>query len=250
MKGHVALVTGAGSGMGEASAIKFAECGASVAVVDVIARRAERTASTIIANGGTALAITADVSKSDDVQRMVDTTIATFGRLDYAHNNAGIIEAQDPTADFPEDRWDRIIRTNLTSVYLCMKYELPHMVRQGGGAIVNVASETTYKGGLGDIAYTASKHGVVGATTVAAMEYAKHNIRVNCIAPGNVDTAINRAAKNYLSPEKFREMETVQPIGRFSTPEEVARIVVWLCSDGAFLINGARVPADAGWNLL
>jgi NAD(P)-dependent dehydrogenase (short-subunit alcohol dehydrogenase family) len=250
MSGRVALVTGGASGMGRASARLFARCGAKVVIADVDGPGADETVELIGMLGGEAIAVRVDVSVSDDVQRMVAATVDAYGRLDYAHNNAGIIEAQLPVADYPEDGWDRIIRTNLTSVFLCMKYELPVMVSQRGGAIVNVISETTYKGGLGDVAYTSSKHGVYGATTVAAIEYAGYGIRVNAVAPGNVDTAIMQRARKYLTPARVAEMESAQPIGRFSTPEEVAQVVVWLCSDSAFLINGAKIPVDAGWNLL
>ena len=158
-------------------------------------------------------------------------------------------EAQDPVTDFSEELWEKIIRTNLTSVFLCLKYEIPRMLERGGGAIVNVASETTYKGNVGDVAYTASKHGVVGLTTVTGLRYAKRGIRVNAIAPGNVDTGIIERAREYLTPEQARVMETTQPIGRLAQPEEIAELVVWLCSDAAVLVNATRIAADTGWHV-
>ena len=249
MAGRVALVTGGGYGMGRASARRFADCGARVVVADIDAVRAAETVELIAAAGGEAAAFHVDVGEADGVREMVDFTVATYGGLDSAHNNAGIIEAQDPVTDFSEELWEKIIRTNLTSVFLCLKYEIPRMLERGGGAIVNVASETTYKGNVGDVAYTASKHGVVGLTTVAGLRYAKRGIRVNAIAPGNVETGITERAREFLTPQQARAMETAQPIGRLAQPEEIAELVVWLCSDAAVLVNATRIAADTGWHV-
>jgi NAD(P)-dependent dehydrogenase (short-subunit alcohol dehydrogenase family) len=249
MAGKVALVTGGGYGMGRASARRFAECGAAVVVGDIDVDRGPETVEMIRADGGTASFVEADIGDEDAVRGMVGFAVATYGGLDYAHNNAGIIDAQLPVVDYPADRWEHVLRTNLTGTFFCMKHEIPVMLERGGGAIVNVASETTYKGNAGDAAYTASKHGVYGLTTVAGLQYARRNIRVNAIAPGNVDTGIFERAREYAPADFIRRMETIQPIGRLSRPEEVAELVVWLCSDAAVVVNAAKVAADTGWHV-
>ncbi|MFG3022420.1 SDR family NAD(P)-dependent oxidoreductase [Streptomyces sp. NPDC048254] len=247
--GRVALVTGGGYGMGRASALRFAECGAAVVVADIDQSKAAETVELIREAGGKAESVHVDVGYAEGVREMVDFTVATFGGLDYAHNNAGIVETMDLVVDYSEDLWERVLRTNLTSVFLCLKYEIPRMLERGGGAIVNVASESTYKGNVADIGYTASKHGVVGLTASAGLAYAKHNIRVNAIAPGNVDTGIIERARQYLTPRQIRHLETVQPVGRLIRPEEIAELVVWLCSDAAALLNAAKIAADTGWHV-
>jgi NAD(P)-dependent dehydrogenase (short-subunit alcohol dehydrogenase family) len=249
LAGKVALVTGGGYGMGRASARRFAECGAQVVVADRHTEHGLETVEQISAAGGQATFFEADVSQADQVEAMVAFTTRTFGGLDYAHNNAGIIGPQHSVVDYPLDLWEEVLGTNLTGVYLCLKHEIPAMLARGGGAIVNVASETTYKGNVGDVAYTASKHGVVGLTTVVGLHYARRGIRVNAVAPGNVETGIIEAAREYLTPEQVRRMETIQPIGRLAQPEEIAELVVWLCSDAAVLVNAAKVAADTGWHV-
>src|ERR1700749_3230610 len=249
LSGKVALVTGGAYGMGRAAARRFASCGARVAVADVDVARGLETVEMITKAGGRALFIEADVSLSASVQDMIGRVVAEYGRLDYAHNNAGIIEGQLSIHEYPDDQWDRIIANNLTSVFLCMKHEIPVMLAQGGGAIVNVASETAYKGNAGDAAYTASKHGVWGLTTVAALRYAKPNIRINAIAPGNVLTGITERAQERMPTDLWEYFERVQPIGRLIEPEEIAELVVWLCSDQAIMINAAKSAADTGWHV-
>ena len=248
MSGRVAFVTGGAYGMGRASARRFAESGAAVMIADIDDARGRETVDLIAKDGGTATFVHADVSCESDVERAVAMTIETYGRLDYAHNNAGIIEAQPAITDYPLEQWNRVIANNLTSVFLCMKHEIPHMLSQGGGAIVNVSSETSYKGNIGDAAYTATKHGVNGLTQVAALRYAKRNIRINSIAPGNIETGIVERSREYLTAEQAHQMETIQPIGRLGQPKEIAELVIWLCSDAASLVNAARVPADGGWH--
>jgi NAD(P)-dependent dehydrogenase (short-subunit alcohol dehydrogenase family) len=249
MTGKVSLVTGGGYGMGRATARRFADCGAAVVVADIHVEHGHETVEMITAAGGTAAFVETDVSEEEAVAEMVAFCVRTFGGLDYAHNNAGVIGPQEAVVDYPLDLWHRVIATNLTGVYLCLKHEVPAMLARGGGAIVNVASETTYKGNVGDVAYTASKHGVVGLTTVVGLAYGRRGIRCNAVAPGNVDTGIVEAAREFLTPEQFRRMETAQPLGRLSAPHEVAEVVVWLCSDAALLINATTVAADTGWHV-
>jgi NAD(P)-dependent dehydrogenase (short-subunit alcohol dehydrogenase family) len=248
MSGKVALVTGGGYGMGRGSALRFAECGAHVVVADRRVPFGEETVAMIRAAGGDATFVDADVSVPESVDALFAAIEEEHGGLDYAHNNAGIIGPQVHTPDYPLDWWFKILGTNLTGTFLCMQKELPLMLARGGGAIVNVASETSYKGSVGDLAYTATKHGVVGLTSVAALEYAKKGIRINAIAPGNVRTGITEAAVDFLTPEGLHHMNTVQPVGRLSEPSEIAELVVWLCSYAAFVVNGALVAADTGWH--
>lgn len=249
LAGKVALVTGAGYGMGRASARKFAECGAAVVVADIDRDNGLQTVQAIREDGGTAEFVHVDVGDESLVHAMVNFTVEAFGGLDFAHNNAGIIMPVTRFECYPTDHWDMVIRTNLTGVYYCMKYEIPRLLERGGGVIVNVASESTYKGNIAGPAYTASKHGVMGLTSVAAMQNADKNIRVNAIAPGNVDTGIVERGRPCMTEEQQRWVETVQPIGRLSRADEIADIVVWLCSDSAVLINGAKVAADTGWHI-
>lgn len=247
--GKVALVTGAGYGMGRSSARRFAQCGAEVVVADIDQTTGLETVEMIRRDGGTAEFVHVDVGDEDGVRNMVDFTVATFGGLDYAHNNAGILMTPTPIEDYPTKHWEQVLRTNLTGTFFCMKYEIPRLRLRGGGAIVNVASETTYKGNVAGPGYTASKHGVVGLTTVAALQNADKNIRVNAVAPGNVNTGIIERARRVLTKEQMRWAEEVQPIRRLGEPEEIAEIVVWLCSDSAVLINGAKIAADTGWHV-
>lgn len=249
MTGCVALVTGGAYGIGRASAHRFAACGAQVVVADIDTVRGPETVELIRTAGGEAVFVDTDVSVAAQVERMIAHTVDTFGRLDYALNNAGTIEGQQSIVEYPDDQWDRIIATNLTGVFLCMKHEIPVMLGQGGGAIVNIASETIYKGNAGDIAYTASKHGVYGMTTVAGLRYARRNIRVNAVAPGNIETGITERAREHLSDADYEAMATRMPIRRLGRPEEIADIAVWLCSDAASLVNATHVAADAGLHI-
>lgn len=243
----VALVTGAGSGIGRASALAFARDGASVVVVDVDRYGGEQTVSLIEERAGTASFIEADVSRLEQVEAMVQTAIETYGRLDFAHNNAGI-EGQASargTVDCTEQNWDDTIDTNLKGVWLCMKYEIPRMLEQGSGAIVNTASVGGLVGLPGRPAYTASKHGLIGLTKAAALEYADSGIRVNAVCPGVISTPmIERGMAEY--PDFEQQLRAYQPVGRMGTPEEVAETTLHLCSDASSFTTGVALPLDGG----
>ncbi len=243
--GKVAFVTGAGSGIGRAAAVALAREGASVAVADVSEQGNQETARIIEESGGRALAVACDVTRSEDVRSALDGTIEAFGRLDVAFNNAGVEEEAGATADLEEEEWDRIVGINLRGVFLCMKYEIPLMLEQGGGAIVNTSSGAGIVGIKGTPAYTATKHGVIGLTKTAALDYAQSNVRVNAVAPGYIDTAmIERVTGG--TPEGREQAIALEPMGRMGTPEEIAAAVVWLCSDAASFVTGHTMSVDGG----
>ena len=247
MRGRVALVTGAASGIGRATALKFAEAGASVAVSDINLAGAEETAHLITQTGGDAIALRADVSQSSQVEALIQQTVATLGRLDYAHNNAGIAYGPGEmlhTAEQSEELFDRIIAVNLKGVWLCMKYELPQMIAQNGGAIVNTSSVLGLVGTKGVAAYAASKHGVAGLTKTAALEYARHNIRVNAVCPGVIRTAMTEGI--FADPKTEQAWVSSQAIRRAGDPAEVAQAVLWLCSDAASFVTGHMMAVDGG----
>jgi NAD(P)-dependent dehydrogenase (short-subunit alcohol dehydrogenase family) len=243
-EGRVALVTGSGSGIGRASAIAFAAAGARVAVVDVDAARAEATAKAIAGAGGTAHAVVCDVTDEVSVAAMVAEIIATWGRLDFAHNNAGISPATGDTVVCTKADWDAILAVNLTGVWLCMHHEIPAMLAGGGGAIVNTSSGVGLKAFPGQPAYVASKHGVVGLTKAAALEFATRGVRVNAICPGTVLTPLVEQKLGILYDKDF--MRQANPMKRFGEPEEIAAAAVWLCSDQASFVTGVALPVDGG----
>jgi NAD(P)-dependent dehydrogenase (short-subunit alcohol dehydrogenase family) len=243
-EGKVALVTGAASGIGRASALAFAREGAKTVVADVLVEGGEETVRMIKEAGGDALLVRTDVSKSAEVEGLIQKIVETYGRLDYAHNNAGIAGADAPTADCTEENWDHTIATNLKGVWLCMKYEIPQMLKQGGGAIVNTASTAGLVGLEGSPAYCASKGGVVQLTRAAALDYAKAGIRVNAVCPGVIRTPMVEPLVG--DPEAEARLIAVEPIGRMGKPEEVAEAVVWLCSDAASFVTGTAMPVDGG----
>ena len=247
MKGKVALVTGAGSGIGRATSLVFAREGAKVMAVDLNEAPVAETVRLIVEMGGEGSGVTADVSKAEDVQRMVSETVSRFGRIDAAFNNAGIhTGVRIPFHEYPEDEWDRVIGVNLKGVWLCIKYEAPAMLEQGGGAIVNTSSVAGLVAGQGTSAYTASKHGVAGLTKSAAMDYARQGIRVNAVAPGEITTPMMDliiSSNNFSKAQKDEE----QPIGRMGKPEEIAEVVVWLCTDAASYVTGHVLPIDGGY---
>src|SRR5467141_1422124 len=244
----VALVTGASSGMGLATAQAFAEAGAAVVLADVKDEAVRKAAEQLVSEGHRALAIRCDVSDDAQVEQMVERTVSEFGRLDAAFNNAGVMARIVPTADSTREEWDRVIGINLRGVWSCMKYELRQMERQGSGAIVNNASVGALTGNPGIGSYIASKHGVVGLTRTAALEYIKHGIRVNAVNPGLIDTQI---ARDVVSGDEqaYDELAKHVPIGRAGRPEEIASAVLWLCSSAASYVVGQALTVDGGMTI-
>ena len=245
LEGKVALVTGGSSGIGRDSSLTFAREGAQVIVSDVSVEGGEETVSLIKEAGGVATFIKADVSKATDVEALITKSIEAYGRLDVAFNNAGIEGIRVPMDEFPEDQWDRVIAVNLKGVWLCMKHEIRQMLTQGGGAIVNSSSVAGLIGMKGSTAYASAKHGVIGLTKTAALEYATQGIRVNAVCPGAIRTPMTERLMGHDTEREDMYM-TIQPIGRFGTSQEVAETVVWLCSDSASLITGVALPVDGG----
>lgn len=244
--GKVALITGGGSGIGRATAQIFAREGAKVVVADIVAAGGEETVRLIKAAGGEAVFVKADVAQTTDVEAMVKKAVDTYGRLDCAFNNAGIEGVIRPTAEYGEEQWDRVLAVNLKGVWLCMKYEILQMLKQGGGAIVNTASVAGLVGLPGLSAYVAAKHGVNGLTRTAALEYAKSGIRVNAVCPGAIRTAMfERGVRD--NPGLEEQIVAMEPVGRMAAPEEVGEAVVWLCSDAASFVTGLPMAVDGGW---
>ena len=246
LDGKVALITGAGSGIGRASALAFAREGAKVAVADIVVEGGEETVRLVKEAGGEAFFIKVDVANAADVEAMVNTVVGTYGRIDCAYNNAGVEGRLASTDEYPEDVFDKVIGINLTGVWLCMKYELPHMLKQGSGAIVNTASGAGLIGVAGMSAYVASKHGVVGLTKTAALEYAKSGIRVNAVCPGLIQTPmVERITAD--QPQLGEALVAAEPVGRTGRPEEIAESVVWMCSDAASFVTGHAMAVDGGF---
>lgn len=239
---HVAIVTGSASGIGEATALRLASEGASVVVADVDTDGGEDTVAQIEDSGGEAVFIETDVTDSESAERAIDETEERYGRLDIAHNNAGLTGDIDPVTAIDLDDWHQILEVNLTGVVQMMKHEIPLMIESGGGSIVNTGSTAAIGGGNSPLPYTASKHGVLGVTRVAATQYATEGIRVNAVCPTTVDTPLLEG----LSEEAIEQFTEYIPLGRICQPEEVAAAVTWLSSDEASFMTGQPLVLDGG----
>lgn len=242
----VTIVTGASTGIGRAAARRYAEEGSRVVAADVNAEEGERTVEMIEDGGGEATFVEADVSDPTEVEATVDAALETYGGLDFAFNNAGIEGKTALAADQPLDNWEQVIGVNLKGVFLGMKYQIPAMLEDGGGAIVNNSSIAGVVGYQGLTPYVASKHGVLGLTKTAAAEYSREGVRVNAICPGVIDTPMVERAKE-ASPEMIEQTEAATPIGRLGEPEEIGDAAVWLCSDDASFVTGESLVVDGGY---
>jgi NAD(P)-dependent dehydrogenase (short-subunit alcohol dehydrogenase family) len=248
LDGKAALVTGGGNGIGRAAALAFTREGARVAVADIEAASAAETVAMVNRQGGQAISCGGDLTDPAQVRAMIETVTATYGRLDCAFNNAGIAPYQvnamgEQTHEWADDAFDRMIAVNLKSVWLCMKHEIPRMLAQGGGAIVNTASIAGLIGLKRATAYVAAKHGVVGLTKTAALEYSENGIRVNAVCPGFITTRMTAITRE----QRADEITARTPLGRFGEPAEIAEMVVWLCSDRASYVTGSAYAVDGGW---
>jgi NAD(P)-dependent dehydrogenase (short-subunit alcohol dehydrogenase family) len=246
LQGKIALVTGGGSGIGRATALRIAREGAKVMIADYVPDSAERTVKMIKDAGGEANCVAADASIGKQVEAMVAKTVETYGRIDCAFNNAGIEGRMANTVECTEENFDRTIAINLKGVWLCMKHEIPQMLKQGGGSIVNTASIAGLVGFEGLPAYNASKHGVIGLTRTAALEYATRNIRVNCVCPGVIHTPmVERLIDSGGMNES--DLQAGEPIGRMGKPEEIGEGVLWLFSDASSFVTGHPLVIDGAW---
>lgn len=246
LENKVALVTGASSGIGRAASIAFAKQGAKVVLASRNEASTLQTLHMVEEVGGEGIFVKTDVSIADDVENLIQTTLKTYGQLDCAFNNAGVSGPAGPLFQLAESDFQEIMDVNLKGVWLCMKHELTAMLAKGGGSIVNMSSAAGLIGSVGIAAYTASKHGVIGLTKSAALEYAKANIRVNAVCPSVIDNTVMVNQVKAAYPEVYNYLLATHPVGRIGQPEEVANAVVWLCSDAASFITGVAFPIDGG----
>lgn len=245
LEGKVAIITGAASGIGKATAELFAAQGARLVLADWHGEAGAVLADTLQKRGSEAVFVQVDVSKAEDVQRMVQTAVEQYGRVDIVFNNAGIEGEQAPTGEATEENWDRVIDVNLKGVFLGMKYGIQQMLQNGGGAIVNNSSVAGLVGFAGLPAYCAAKGGVVQLTRAAAMEYATQNIRVNCVCPGVILTPMIERFTS-ANPEAMDALKQMEPMERLGTPDEIAKAVLFLASDDSSFVTGTVVPVDGG----
>ncbi|HMM28631.1 MAG TPA: glucose 1-dehydrogenase [Aggregatilineaceae bacterium] len=244
LEGKVAIVTGGGSGIGQSTALAYAREGVKVVVSDVDEQGGNETVRLIEAQGGEARFVRADVSKPAEVEQLVRATVEAFGALHFACNNAGIGGPAAPTGEYPIDGWEQVIAINLSGVFYCMRYQIPEMLKAGGGVIVNMASILGTVGYAQSPAYVAAKHGVVGLTKTAALEYSSQGIRVSAVCPAFIRTPL---IEENLAQDVRDYLVTQHPVGRLGEPEEVAELVVWLCSDAASFIMGSPILVDGGY---
>jgi 3-oxoacyl-[acyl-carrier protein] reductase len=244
----VALITGAGSGMGKSAALLFASEGAKIVAVDINEEQIKNTVAAITKNGGQAVALRADVSKSDDMKRMIDEAVATCGIPTILYNNAGIEGEANFVANTTDEEFDRVIAINLRGVFLGMKYVLPHMVTAGGGSVINTASIAGLVAVRGGVAYAAAKAGVIAMTRVAALEYGRYNIRVNAICPGAIETPMAQRIRKGQPPNP-KVIDRISVLGRMAEPEEIAKVALFLASDDASFATGAPFIIDGGWTV-
>ena len=248
LEGKVAIVTGAAMGMGQATAVLFAEAGAKVVVADFNEEKGAETVAAIEAAGGDAFFVKVDISKSDQVKALVDATVAKYGRLDVAVNNAAITPDNALASEFDEDYWDRLMSIDLKGTALCLKYELQQLIKQGdGGSIINISSVSGFRPQPGNIAYVSAKHAVVGMTKVAALENGAANIRVNSVAPGAIDTPMIRGALEEIGTTEAEFAPQLSLLGRFGQPREVAQASLWLASEQSSYVTGTTIHVDAGY---
>jgi NAD(P)-dependent dehydrogenase (short-subunit alcohol dehydrogenase family) len=244
-EGKTAFITGAASGIGRATAQAFAAEGARVAITDRGEAALKETAEHLKTAGAEVLTITCDVSQPDQVEAAVAQAVKTFGRIDCAFNNAGVENKATPLAEIELEEWDRILGINLRGMFVCMKHELTQMLKQGGGVIVNTSSGAGIRGVAGGGAYTASKHAILGMTKSAALDYAKSNIRVNAVLPGNIATPM----MDRFTGGDIQKAIDLEPVGRLGKPEEIAAAVLWMCSDLGSFVTGSEIVVDGGWSL-